>query len=199
MDFHVHAWSKQMDCGPVVHMASKMLHNIRKWSQIGERHPFQSEKMSRAIAETMDGMWPLGIFKRVQTLWNIVGAPQTGPLLSLLYTYFPQFIFFPFPYFQRLPTLVKRNKAPLPSLLFQRLWFSKPRCSVKESYKITEPGAEAPTISSAFCPDKSPRNKWEPGKKPMAPFKGSACGSETEDIYRGGLENRRRNYYWGLI
>ena len=184
MDFHVHAWSEQMDCGPVVHMASKMLHNIRKWSQMGKDIPFKVKKcqeLSRRPWMACGHLGSLRGYKHCEILWVLL---KQGPCCHCcIITYFPQFIFFPFPYFQRLPTLVKRNKAPLPSLLFQRLWFSKPRCSVKESYKITEPGAEAPTISSAFCPDKSPRNKWEPGKKPMAPFKGSACGSETEDIY----------------
>mmetsp|Transcript_39389 Transcript_39389/g.88133 ORF Transcript_39389/g.88133 Transcript_39389/m.88133 type:complete len:237 (-) Transcript_39389:17-727(-) len=40
---------------------------------------------------------------------------------------------------------------------------------------MTEPGAEAPTISCVFLPDSSPWRVWDPGKKPIAPFKGSAC------------------------
>ena len=132
-------------------------------------------------------------------LWDLKGAPQTKPPWSCCPPIFRSSSLFHFPHFHRLSHLKKHaethKKTPLPSLLKRSLWFSKPRCSVKESYKITEPGAEAPTISSAFCPDKSPRNKWEPGKKPMAPFKGSAWRSEGRI---GDLENTRRNY-WDLV
>ena len=102
-------------------------------------------------------------------------------LYLILFDYFTMYLFLLLDFFIEMHACMYGDVfLPfwLPLLLVfvsPRLSFSNPRCSVKESCSSTEPGAVAPTTSVGGCDaSRAPRSRWEPGKKPMAPFRGSA-------------------------